>query len=184
MKKIKVKEVMVPLEEYTTVSDKATLYDAILALDAARRRTNNGKSRHRSVLILDDDEKVAGKLTYVDILQGLEPKYGKVGDLQSMRRFGISGEFLTFMRKHFGLWEGSFRDFCENAVRTKVKDVATPPGPELYVDEDCTIGDALHQLMVGTEVSLLVTRGEKVVGILRLIDAFDVLTEEIKACEL
>jgi predicted transcriptional regulator len=179
---IKVKDAMVPLEEYTTVSHEATLYDAILALDAARRRPNDGKSEHRSVVILDENKKVVGKLTYRDILVGLEPRYDKIGDVQKMRRFGLSGEFVTFMRSHFGLWEGSFRDLCQKAVRTKVTDVVKVPSADIYVDEECEIVEAVHQLMVGTDVSLLVTRSDEVVGILRLIDAFDVVSEQIKAC--
>ncbi len=182
MDQIKVKDAMVPLEEYTTVAHDASLYDAILELDAARERPNSRKSEHRSVVIIDDDKKVMGKLTYHDILRGLEPRYGKIGDVKRMRRFGLSQEFLTFMRKHFGLWEGSFRDLCQKAVRMNVKDVLEPPGPDLYVDEDSAIEDAVHQLMIGTDVSLLVTRGDEVVGILRLIDAFYVVCEEIKAC--
>ena len=184
MKKVKVKQAMVPLEEYSTVSNEATLYDAIVQLDAARHRPNNLKSKHRSVLIVNDEKKVIGKLTYVDILQALEPKYNKIGNIENMRRFGLSGEFLTFMRKHFGLWEGSFQDLCQKALRTKVKNVAKPSGPDLYVDEDCAIVDAVHKLMVGTDVSLLVTRKEEVVGILRLIDAFELMCEEITACKL
>lgn len=185
MEDVKVKDAMVPLEEYTTVSHGATLYDAIVELDAARfHRPQNGKSEHRSVIIVDDDGKVVGKLTYVEILHGLEKKYSEIGDIQRLRRFGLSGEFVTYMRKHFGLWEGSFRDLCEKAVATKAKEIADPPGPDTCIDEECSITDAVHQLMVGTDVSLFVTRSGEIVGILRLIDAFDALCTEIKACKL
>ena len=183
MDEVTVKDAMVPLEEYTVVSHDATLYDAITQLDAARTRPKNRKSEHRSVIVLDDDRKVMGKLTYREILRGLEPNYDKIGDVYAMGRFGLSQEFVTFMRRHFGLWEGSFRDLCQRALRTKVSEVLQPPSPDLYIDENRSIVDAVHQLMVGTDLSLLVTRGDEVVGILRLIDTFHVVSEEIKACK-
>jgi predicted transcriptional regulator len=184
LKAIKVKDVMVPLEEYPTISHQASLYDAILELDAARRAPNHGKSEHRSLVVVDESGKVLGKLTYVDILRGLEPKYGEIGDVKGMHRFGLSGEFVTFMRRHFGLWEGSFRDLCEKASRTKIKDVAEGVSPELLVDETGSIADAVHQLIVVGDVSLFVTGEGKVTGLIRLIDAFEVMAEEIMACKL
>ena len=181
---ITTKDAMVPLDEYTTISHKATLYDAIQSLDCARQRTDVRISEHRSVIILDDNGKVVGKLTYRDILRGLEPRYDNVGDVEKMERFGLSKEFITFMRKHFGLWEGSFQDLCQKAVGTIVEDILEPPAPHLFVDADAPIVDAVHQLMVGTDMALLVTSGDDVVGILRLIDAFHLVCEEIKACKI
>jgi hypothetical protein len=184
VKEVKVKDAMVPLDEYPTIAHKASLYDAIVQLDAARRSPSQGQSEHRSLVVVDDNGKVVGKLTYVDILRGLEPKYGEIGDVKGMHRFGISGEFVTFMRKHFGLWEGSFRDLCAKASKTKVKDVAEGLDPDVLVDETRSIADAVHRLIVGGNVSLFVTRGGEVTGLLRMIDAFDVMGREIMACEL
>jgi len=36
MKSIKVKDIMVPLNEYATVNEEATLYEGLLALEEAR----------------------------------------------------------------------------------------------------------------------------------------------------
>lgn len=182
MKEIKVREVMVPLKEYPTIEDGANLYEAIVELDSARKRPNHEKSEHRSLVVMDNNGKVVGKLTYMDILRGLEPKYGVIGDVRGMRRFGLSGEFVTFMRKHFGLWEGSFQDLCSKASGTKVKDVAEDLRDDLLVDSEGTIADAVHLMIVGGEVSLFVTVGGEITGILRLIDAFDVLGDEIMSC--
>ncbi len=101
-----------------------------------------------------------------------------------MRRFGLSGEFVTFMRKHFGLWEGSFQDLCAKATKTMVRDVAEGLRKDLVVDGDGAIADAIHRMIVGGEVSLFVTVGDEITGMLRLIDAFDVLGEEIMSCSL
>lgn len=183
MAEILVKDAMVPVEEYSTVSQEASLYDAIVELEAANERKEDRKTEHRSVMVYNDDKKVIGVLTYRDILRGLEPNYRKIGDVDAMARFGLSMEFVNFLQEHFGLWEGTFRDLCQRALQTKVKDVLEDPGPHLYVDEQTNILDAVHQLMVGSCISLLVTRGDEVVGILRMIDAFNVVCDEIKLCK-
>jgi CBS domain-containing protein len=53
-----------------------------------------------------------------------------------------------------------------------------------YVDENATLDQAIHQLVMGNLASLLVTRGEEIVGILRLSDVFNEICERVKACKL
>jgi hypothetical protein len=184
VKEIKISEIMVPLKEYPTINGRASLYDAIMELDKARERPNHGKSEHRSLVVIDENGNVSGKLTYMDMLRGLEPKYGSIGDIKGMRRFGLSGEFVTFMRKHFGLWEGSFRDLCDKATKTMVKDVAEDLRSDLLIDNEGTIADAIHRMIVGGEVSLFVTVGDEIAGMIRLIDAFEAMGKEIMTCRL
>lgn len=174
---------MLPLSEYPAVSPDATLVEAVVALEDAPQKFEHGGHKHRSVLVLDDRGDVAGKLTYVDMLKALEPRYEKVGEIETVSRFGWSPEFLTFMVKNFGLWEGSFQDRCAKAGRRKVADLIRRPDRTQYVDRKRPLNEAVHQLIMAHELSLLVTDDEgKVVGILRLIDVFDKVAEEIRAC--
>jgi len=43
---------------------------------------------------------------------------------------------------------------------------------------------AIHQFIMGCHLSLLVTRQGEIVGILRLIDVFMEIVDNIKACSL
>jgi hypothetical protein len=54
MKTVSIKELMVPLNEYATVSEDATLADAIQALDHAQETFCQNKYRHRAILVLDN----------------------------------------------------------------------------------------------------------------------------------
>ena len=56
------------------------------------------------------------------------------------------------------------------------------PSEGEYVDEDATLGQAMHQLVMGHHHSLLVTRKDEIVGILRLSDVFAKICDEIKSC--
>lgn len=183
MEEFRVRDLMVPISEYATVSEDATLYDAVVALEEAEKSFAGRKYKHRSVLVVRPDQTVMGKLTYQGILRGLEPKYEKLGDISTASRFGVSPEFLTFMMKHFGFWQGSFQDLCAKAATRSVKNLMTEPDKNVYVNQDATLSEALHRLVMSGELSLLVTGNQgKVVGVLRLIDLFEEISKQIRTC--
>ena len=65
-----------------------------------------------------------------------------------------------------------------------VKDIMYTPTEGEYVEEKASLGEAIHQLVMGHHQSLLVTKEDEIVGILRLVDVFKEICEGIKACEL
>ncbi len=56
------------------------------------------------------------------------------------------------------------------------------PAEGEYVKEDTLLNEAIHQLIMGRHQSLLVTRGEDIVGILRLTDVFREISDKISSC--
>ncbi|MEW6137047.1 MAG: CBS domain-containing protein [Thermodesulfobacteriota bacterium] len=183
MEELRVRDLMVPISEYATVGENATLFDAVVALEEADSKFTERKYKHRSVLVVRPDGTVVGKLTYLAILRGLEPKYEKLGDISSTSRFGVSSEFLTFMMKHFGLWQGSFQDLCAKAAGRKVTELAVETGRSMYISQDASLNEAMHQLVMSQELSLLVTGDQgQVIGVLRLIDLFEKVSEQIRKC--
>ena len=61
MKTILVKEIMIPLSEYATVSEDATLYEAIVALDEAQAKHVKSPYSHKAILVFDKKIKLSGK---------------------------------------------------------------------------------------------------------------------------
>ena len=55
-----VKEIMVPLSDYPTVSEDATLKDAVEALEKAQKKLDPSRYQHRAVLVYDDNKKIVG----------------------------------------------------------------------------------------------------------------------------
>ena len=181
---ILVKDVMVGLADYATVSEDATLLDAVKALEEAQRGFDKSRDRHRAILVLDKHNHVAGKLSQLDVLKGLEPNYDKIGDFRATSRFGFSADFIKSLMKTHGLWERPLHDLCGKAGKIKVRDIMYTPTEGEYVAEVATLDEAVHQLIVGHHQSLLVTRGKEIVGILRLTDVFREVTQIIKTCEI
>jgi len=175
---------MVPLEEYATVSLDATLYDAILALEKAKMAFDPRKHKHRAILVLDASGKVVGKLAVFDILIALEPKYGHSEAEGALSRSGYSSEFIHSMLKNNALWSEPLDFLCKRAPELNVKDFMEAPVAGVYIDEKATIGEAIRQIVIQKQNSLLVTKGDEVVGILRLTDIFATICEKIKTCEI
>jgi CBS domain containing-hemolysin-like protein len=179
-----VKDIMTPLSEYGTISAEATLYEAAVALDKAQQEFERDRSRHRLLLIVDQDGGVQGKISQLDVLRALEPKGEHIEDSRLLRRFGVSREYLKPMLKQCRFWEKPLMDLCKEAGRLKVKRLFHTPAEGEFVDENASLAEAIHQLDMGHYQSLLVTRGKKIVGILRQSDMFKEVFETLSICEL
>ncbi len=179
----KVKDLMVPLEEYATVSHGATLYDAVLALEKAQEELERSNTAylHRAVLVYDDNKKVIGKISQLDVLTALEPKYGEMGHSRSMSRVAFSPQFLKNMLETYSLLSESFETVCRKTRDINVKEVMYTPSEGEYVSENASLREAIHQFVMGHHQSLLVTRGEDIAGVLRLTDVFKAVFQFMKS---
>jgi CBS domain-containing protein len=185
MKSKTVKQLMVPLEEYATVSEDATLYEAIIALEKAQREFDQEKYRHRAILVFDKRKRIVGKVSQMDVIRSLEPKYSEIGDIGKLSRAGFSPSFLRSMLEQYSLWDEPIDEICNKASRMRVKDVMYRPTEGEYIQEDASLGEAIHQLVMGHHQSLLVVGAKgRIVGILRLSDVFKEVCEITKICKI
>ena len=180
MKTITVKELMVPLKEYATVSKDATLRDAVLALEKAQMTLDPSRHKHRAILVLDESGRVVSKITMKQILIALEPNYGKVEGTGVLKKSGYSPDLIRSMLDNNALWTEPLQFFSERAAKLKVGELIQAPSEDEYIEENATLGEAIHQLIMYPFLSLLVTSGESVVGILRLSDVFTKVCDIIK----
>ena len=179
-----VKELMVPLSEYATVTEDANLYEAVLSLEEAQEKfeDKHTRYRHRAILILDKDGQVIGKVSQLDALKALEPKYRDMIQGEGSHRFGFTKSFMKSMLNDYQLFASPLDDICRKAGEENVRKFMYTPTEGEYVSEDASLEAAIHQLIMGHQQSLLVTRGEKIVGILRLTDVFAALFHKMKEC--
>jgi len=184
MQTIVVKDLMIPIADYATVSEEANLYEAVIALEEAQRSFDQNKYRHRAILVYDANRRIVGKLSQLDVIRSLEPKYEGIGDLQDLTRFGLNPDYIRQMIKDHGLWKQPIDDICKTAAKLRVKDIMYTLTEGEYVADDATLNEAVHRLIVGRHQSLLVTQGKEIVGVLRLTDVFSKICEYIKACEI
>jgi CBS domain-containing protein len=184
MRTRKVRDLMVPIGGYATVSADANLYTAVMALKEAQKKFRQDRYKHRAILVYDENKRVVGKLSQLDVIRGLEAGYKKIGDLKGLSHSGFSPQLIKSMMESYSLWGEPLDDICRKGAQIKVRDVMYSPSEGEYVEEEASLAEAIHQLVVGHHQSLLVTRGEEITGILRLTDVFSEICETMEACQV
>ena len=180
MKTTKVSQLMIPLGDYATVPQEATLLEAVLALEKAQLTLDPSRHKHRAILVLDGRGKVMSKITMKNILILLEPNYGRVNGGEVLERLGHSPDLVRSMLVDDALWTESSQFFRKRAASLKLRDVVQAPSEGEYIDANASLGEAIHQLIVYPYHSLLVTSDEEVTGVLRLSDVFAEICDIIK----
>jgi CBS domain-containing protein len=178
-----VKDLMVPLSEYATVPMGSTLYKAVLALEKAQEEFDHTKYRHRGVLVLDSSGRVVGKLSHMDALRALEPKADDANGIKELVQFGFSHKFVADLRKQERLKAAPLSDLCQKTLELKVEDFMRVTADDELIDIDASLDIAIHQLVLGNHLSLLVTEKDKIIGILRVADVFAAVFHTMKTCE-
>jgi CBS domain-containing protein len=177
-----VKDLMVPISEYATVSVGTSLLDAIIALEKAQEAYTTSKYQHRAILVLDDDNTVVGRIGQLRVLKAVENYEGLDTEVENLDRFGFSNEYIAGRREHSRLKSSILSvESLSVAAEKKVEDFMQQPTPGEFVSEDCSMDIAIHRLIAGTHLSLLVTRKNKIVGILRIADVFAAVFNEMRA---
>jgi CBS domain-containing protein len=174
---------MVPLSEYATVSEESTLMDAMFALEKAQAEFDHTKYRHRSVLVLDKNKKIVGKLSFIDALNALGSHHHGMNEQKELDKFGFSSKFLhhMYMQQHYV--NTDVPELYKKASKLKVVDLMQALTKGEYIEDSVPIKTAIFQLVSGNHLGLLVTRKNDIVGILRLTDVFAAVFHTMKACE-
>jgi CBS domain-containing protein len=185
VKKHKIKDLVVPLSEYAVISEEATLHEAVLALEKAQSEFDRTRYRHRAILVEDKNHKIVGKLGQLDVLRALEPKYVEMkSESHKMAKLGFSKKFLLGMLETYKLFDAPMDDICKKAGRDMVSKYMHRPTEGEFIEEEASLDEAIHLLMAGQHQSLLVTRENSIVGILRLTDVFAAIFHAMKECSL
>ena len=184
MERTTVKDLMVPIDEYATVRVGASLLDAVMALERAQEEYTDSKYQHRAILVLDDDKNVVGKIGQLRVLKAVETRYDLDNELDDLASFGFSDKYINKNRERYRL-KGPV--ITEEALRAaagkRVEEFMQQPKPGEYVSEDCSLDVAIHRLVAGTHLSLLVTKDNRITGILKMSDVFAAVYHKMReAC--
>jgi CBS domain-containing protein len=179
-----VQDLMRPLTEYRTISTKANLFQVAQALDQAQKEFEQNPKLHKILLISDEQGEIVGKISQLDVIRVLEPKGKPVEESGSLSRFGISPQYLKPMLKQCKFWNKPLTELCQDAARVQVKKLIHAPAEGEFVEENASLTEAIHQLALEHHQSLLVTRGNKIVGVLRQIDIFKEVFQTLAECKL
>ncbi len=156
-----VREIMVPLEEYPTVQEDATLRDAFASLRAGREAGR----RYRHVLVLNEREQLIGLIGMHDLLHGLFPDYLRAGEKHHFE--GAESDVASLA----SIWRDTCLEQCPLAANKPVRDFMGPIKATIAIDAPITLA---AYLLVTLGASMLpVLDGNRVVGTCRMTDVFN-----------
>lgn len=153
----KVKDIMLPLQDYATVFLENSLRDAMFVLkNTFYSGCMAGSQSHRSILVFDKEKRLVGTLSFRDV----------ISSLQAMDKGGKKRE-------------GKFAKFCLNHASRKVKEVMRPVSSRRLQAQD-SILDAIDLLMnQELELAPVEEKGD-IVGMVRTVEIFKEVSELVE----
>ncbi|MFP4236111.1 MAG: HPP family protein [Desulfonatronovibrio sp.] len=176
-----VKKLMVPRQEYVTLPDSSTLYEAVVALE--NHEKESGKQRlHTTIIVVNQSDQAVSRLSIFDFMRGIEPKYNEISSI-NLNHFGFSNDYLESIFKKSGLWAEPLEKLCAKAVHIKIKEIMLDLSPSETIHISDSLNKALHKMILNKHESLLVMDDrDKFAGMIRSIDLFKLIREQIREC--
>ena len=177
-----VRELMVTPAKCGHISQDVTIREAIPMLERSYDGPRDGGEllKYGALLVLNKDNVVAGKLSPTEIVMSMDPNYHSQWGPEPIAHTATAGLTPALLKSPTqelpSRWE-LFEQICQHVLNLKVKDCMRTPQNSEYVLESETLEEAVHKFAMGNHQSLLVTSGEKIVGILWLSNVFQQLTQ-------
>ncbi|MGL1931253.1 MAG: CBS domain-containing protein [Desulfotalea sp.] len=177
-----VKDLMVPISEYAIVEIGTTLIEAVQALGKAQSLHKESKYEHRAVLVTDKLGNVVGKINQRLALKGIEPKFNFEEEIAIIEKFKFSEDYVIAMRESYREQSQIInKETLSVGANKKVEEFMQDHTPGEYTTEDDSLDHAIHKLVSGKHHSLLVTKDDKITGVIRIADVFAAVFGEITA---
>jgi predicted transcriptional regulator len=183
MDELKVSDLMIPVDRFVTISHRAKFYDALTAMEDAQEKYLAGQAEQRILLVRDDDGRIIGKLSPIDLLRGLETNYNNVDIEKTLSRFG-QYSILKSIRADYNLWENPFKNLCSKAVGVQIMDFLKAPPDGQIVHQNDSIIKCFHLFIMNRHDSLFVVDEHLIVGLLRFSDVYRKIAATMKDCHI
>ncbi len=171
------RDIMVPLDEYPIVDASATVLDAVIRLDEARRRSASDRAPFLAVLVTDTQGAIVGKLGQLALLRALEPRSLVVEDRDTLDKAGVSDEVMETALGHYRALQRELSELCPGAAALPVSSVMAPFTE--HIDIDAAIGEVIRKMQAWRTLSLLVTDNDRPIGLVRLTDLCDEVMQQM-----
>jgi CBS domain-containing protein len=155
---------MIPLEDYTTLTEDHTIQEAIESIKASfypRIATSRiMETGHRSLLVVDSRNKVKGVVAIVDLLYNVMPAYLSAPKPSTADSMQYSTMF----------WTGEFTKAVKKLANKKLSEIMSPPPPT--IDFGANLMEAAFAMVSGNERRLVVMKNGEAAGVVREQDLF------------
>ena len=160
----RVDEVMIPLDEYTTLKESQTVIEGIRELKKSFtpqiHTSRIMETGHRSLLVFDNTGELSGILSIMDLLEGIMPGYLSAPKPSTADSLEYSPMF----------WTGMFTREAQTLAARPVGDLMSPTPPT--IDAKANLMEASYAMVQQHCRRMVVMQSGKVVGVIREQDLF------------
>jgi CBS domain-containing protein len=170
--KQKVKDRMIPLENYPTVSPEATLREAALSLKTSFCELESGictEAGPRTILVVDQAGMLIGILDFKSFLETMIPEIAG-GLTARLSALGVSIAFAQADAETLDESRLGFRARVIKNAQAKVRDIMLKVRGT--IDADAPLIDGMKKMFRNKIIVLPVYKSGKLVGVLRDTDLF------------
>lgn len=157
-------DVMIPMQEYTTLTEDQTVAEGIAALRKSFtpqiHTSRILETGHRSLLVFDRQGELKGILAIMDLLEGILPAYLSAPKPSTADSLQYSPMF----------WTGMFTREARQIAAMPVGDLMSPAPPT--IDAQANLMEAAYMMVHDRCRRLIVLRDGRVVGVIREQDLF------------
>lgn len=158
------KDIMIHIEDYTKVHTDATVKDAIMCLmDSFKNCISSSQimeTGHRSLLVLDSNEKIVGVLSIFDLIEASRPAYLSYPKPSMADSMQYSSMF----------WSGLFTMQIQALADKKVEDIMSDSPP--HVDENANLMEVSDLMYTENLRRVTVKSGDAIIGVVREQELF------------
>ena len=160
----KVIDVMVSIEDYSTLTQESTVKDAIEKLEksfSSKISTSRlMETGHRSLFVLDNNGALSGIVTIKDMLKAIMPAYLSAPKPSTADSIQYSPMF----------WKGMFYKEIQKLAKMKVADIMSPA--PLTIEADANLMEAAYMMVDNKVQRLAVMESGNLAGTVREQDLF------------
>lgn len=183
----RVKDIMVPIEEYDKVDVDSQFCDvlSILKRNYENMKTGlNGRRLHRTLYVTDADNAIVGKISMYDLIRALVPEPAKAPEVSKAYHLMLSSralevaEEVSEVQEHYRWLQSSFMDLVKQEAHKKIRDIMKPVQKSVLREDD-RINQAIYVIFKEDVRQQLVHRDGKIVGVVNLNVIFAELLEVV-----
>jgi predicted transcriptional regulator len=118
-----------------------------------------------------------GKIDQFVFVKHLGSRPSITGEISQLDRYGVHSDSISSLIQNVRFLQESYLNLCRKARSIRARDVMQPITES--ISEDAPLQDAIDKMGHWQAISILVTRQNSVVGILRLSDVYHQIAEEV-----
>jgi Mg/Co/Ni transporter MgtE len=168
------RDFMIPIEAYPHISASSSICDAMSLM----RTSLADERKFRTILVIDEYQHLLGYLSLRDLIRAVGPRYlrKEAPNYRGHQPFqGISTDLTALAL----IWQEGFSVKIREEAQKPVKEVMTLI--ERTVSPEDSFAKCTYLMLVQNELIIPVAESERVIGVIRLVDIFELIADTL--CE-